>query len=657
MRRPTDAAALQRMLGAALGSREPVGPLAQLAGGKGAFDSLDPAVLERPTLIGGGALYTPTSPAPTAPAAEELVRHAQALDVPQILVPNVRRTDDSRALRAAGFLPYAADPECVVRLTGDVDELLRARVGGGRQRALRRCHDAVSRDLTWERIRVSDLGGQPWARDAFVELHRHRAERHGGGHNPYNAQALDALVDGPLADRAEMVVRRRGSTVVQVALTVTSHNGRGLYHLTQAIDPAAYDPVSERGLHEAALYGLYLDARRAGLHWVHLGPGNTDGKRSLGADLFVPLDHWLRAEGVTVPEDTGEEPALSRFAAPPVTTVPVPGPARARNQPRFDTIDLSSNTNPFLGAAGQYPHLDTTELARTYLDTISKLPGHQGTGALTPDHLLFSSGSVDGVMLLLAALASPGESVCVTPPTFPLYAHFARLLRLPLVEVPLGGDDLAELDTERILAADPRVTILCDPNNPVGTRLDPAQVRALVAGARGLVVIDEAYVEFSEKPSYAGLVAEHDNLIVLRTLSKAWALAGARCGIALARPGIIDALRRVQVPFGFTDASQAAVRDRLTNTRRPLAAIRHIRAERDRMAGLLADHPAVERVFPSEANFLLVRLHQHERVMEQLHHAGIVVADVSFLIPGTCRISIGNRRANDALLAAFSAAL
>ncbi|MGW6023814.1 aminotransferase class I/II-fold pyridoxal phosphate-dependent enzyme [Streptomyces sp. NPDC055099] len=656
MRRPMDTQALQEALGAALGGREPVGALARLVSGAGAFGSLSPEALGRPTLIGGAALYHPTSPAPSAHAVEELVRRAKALDVRQILVPNVRRTDDSRTLRAAGFVPLAADSECVVRLTGDVDEVLRARVGGGRQRALRRRHETLSRDLTWERVRLSDLGGAPWARDAFVRLHRRRAERNGGGHNPYNAAALDALAGGALADRTDMLVRRQGDTVVQVALTARSHNGRGLYHLTQATDPDAYD--AEPGdLHAAALYGLYLDARRSGLHWVHLGPGDADDKRRLGADLFIPLDHWLRAEDSTVPETAGAEPELSRFAAPPVATVPVPGPARARRQPRFDTIDLSGNTNPFLGAAGQYPHLDTAELARTYLGTISKLPGHAGADALTEDHLLFSSGSVDGVMLLLAALASPGESVCVTPPTFPLYAHFARLLRLPLVEVPLRGDDVCELDTERILAADPRVTILCDPNNPVGTRLDPERVRALVTGTRGLVVIDEAYVEFSEKPSYAGLVAEHDNLIVLRTLSKAWGLAGARCGIALAHPGIIEALRRVQVPFGFTDASQAAVRDRLTHSRRVLASIRHIRAERDRMAGLLAEHPAVERVFPSEANFLLVRLHKHERVMEQLHHAGIVVADVDFLIPATCRVSIGNRRANDALLAALSAAL
>ncbi|GAB2602826.1 hypothetical protein GCM10027168_39860 [Streptomyces capparidis] len=655
MRRPADIDALRHVLCAALGSPEPVCSLAGLDRDADAFAALAPAVLGRPTLVGGAALYGPTSPAPTAQALAELARRAEALDVPQLLVPGVRRTDDTRALRAAGLVPIAAGDECVVRLNGEVDDVLRTRVGSGRLRDLRRRHRAASRDVTWERIRLSELERRPWAREAFADLHRRRAERRGGRRNPYPVEALDALAAGPLADRTEMFARRRGDAVVQVGLTTRSHNGRGLYLLTQAVDHD--DPVARRDLHLASLYRLYLDARRSGLEWVHLGRGDADRARRLGADLFVPLDHWLLADGLAAQEPAEEEPALSEFAAPPVTTVPVPGPARFRSRPRFDMVDLSGNTNPFVGAGSQYPHLDTAELARTYLAAIAGLPGHDGVEALGPDNLLFTSGAVDGVALLLAALASPGEPVCVTPPTFELYGHFARLLRLPVVEVPLRGEDLSELDVERILAADPRVTVLCDPSNPVGTRLDPAQVHALVTRTRGLVVIDEAYVEFSEGPSYAGLIGQYDNLIVLRTMSKAWGLASARCGIALARPGVVDALRRVQVPFGFTDASQRAVRERLTASRRVLAAIRLIREERERMAAALADHPAVDRVFPSETNFLLVRLHKHERVMDHLRGAGIMVADTGQLVPATCRVSIGDRRANSALLDALSSAL
>ncbi|MEU8876232.1 aminotransferase class I/II-fold pyridoxal phosphate-dependent enzyme [Streptomyces javensis] len=655
MRRSADVDALQQVLSAALGSPDPVCPLARLNQGMGAFAALDPAVLERPTLVGGGSPYHPTSPAPTRHALDELVRRAEALGVPQLLVPNVRRSDDTSALRAAGLVPIATESECVVRLTGEVDDVLRTRIGAERLNDLRRRDRAGSLEVTWERIRLSELDRSPWARDALVTLHQRQAERHGGHVNLYNAEALDALAQGPLAKRTEMLVRREQNAVVQAGLIATSHNGRGIYSLTQAIDHD--DPAARDDLFAVSVYRLYLHARRSGLEWVHLGRGDIPRMRRLGADLFVPLDHWLRAPGLASPEEVGAEHPLSEYAAPPVTGVPVPGPARFRQVPRFDTIDLSSNTNPFLGAAGEYPHLDTTELADTYLATIATLPGHEGVDALSADHLLFSSGSVDGAMLLLAALASPGERVCVTPPTFPLYGHFAHLLRLPVVEVPLLGDDLSRIDTERVLAADPRVTILCDPNNPVGTRLDPEQVHELVVRGRGLVVIDEAYVEFSEQPSYARLIARHDNLIVLRTLSKAWGLAGARCGIALAQPGIIDALRRVQVPFGFTNASQHAVRDRLTDVRRVVAGIQRIRAERDRMASVLSEHPAVARVFPSETNFLFIRLHKHERVMDQLRGAGIVVADTGRVIPDTCRITIGDRRANTALLEALSAAL
>ncbi|MGA4837837.1 aminotransferase class I/II-fold pyridoxal phosphate-dependent enzyme [Streptomyces sp. G45] len=605
---------------------------------------------ERPTLLGGGAPYAPTTPAPTAQALDALLARAAELDVRQVLVPAVRRTDDVGALRDAGLAPVAAAPERVVRLTGDVADVLRYRVGEDRLRALQERHRAAARDLTWERVPLTALDGTPAVRDAFARLHR------GGTHGHfYGARALDALARGALADRATLFVRRRGDTVVQAGLTVVAHNGRGLYLLTHAT--AEDDPAAPGHLHEAAVYHLLLDAQESGLGWVHLGRGDADAARGLGADLFVPVDHWLSAPDRTPPQAPAGEPELSRFAAPPVTRVPVPGPARFRRQPRFDTIDLASNTNPFLEPESIYPHLDTTELAETYLRAIGRLPGHDGVAALSPEHALFTSGAVDGVMLLLAALASPGDGVCVTPPTFPLYTHFAHLLRLPVTEVPLRGEDVNQLDTERVLAADPRVTILCDPNNPVGTRLDRARVLDLLARTSGVVVIDEAYVEFSEEPSYAGLVARHDNLIVLRTLSKGWGLAGARCGIALAEPGLIEALRRVQVPFGFTDASQRAARDRLTHADAALDSVHRVRAERDRMAATLREHPAVDRVFPSQTNFLLVRLHKHERVMEELRDAGIVVADTGRVIPATCRVTIGDRRANDALLAALSAAL
>ncbi|GAA2095442.1 hypothetical protein GCM10009801_64240 [Streptomyces albiaxialis] len=654
MRTPVETEALQEALCAALGAEAPVAPLTRLGADARAFAALDAATRARPTLVGPGTPYGPSTPAPAAPAVDALVRRAEALGVDQVLVPGVRRDEDTRALRDAGFVPVDAGAECVVRLKGEVDDVLRARLGGARLRDLRRRERAVAREVTWERIPLTALGDRPWARDACADLHRRRAEREGGsGGTPYTAEALDALARGPLEDRAALCVRRRGGAVVHAGLVVTARNGRGLHLLTQAADHD--DPVARHNLHLASLYRLFHHARDAGLAWVHLGRGDAEGARRLGADLFVPLDHWLRAPGLTErPREPAVEPGVSEYASPPVASVPVPGPARFRNRPRFDLLDLSGNTNPFLGPETLYPELDTRELARAYLDAIGKVPGHGGAYPLGPGNALFTSGAVDAVMLLLTALASPRDRVCVTPPTFELYAHFARVLRLPVVEVPLQGADLDELDVEGILAADPRVALLCDPNNPVGTRLDPERVRELVTRARGVVVIDEAYVEFSAEPSYARLVAEHGNLIVLRTLSKAWGLASARCGVALAGPGLVDALRRVQVPFGFTDASQHAVRARLAEARRVFASVRAVHAERERLAAALTGHPAVERVFPSEANFLLVRLHKHERAMDQLRAAGLMVADVGHLVPGTCRVSVGRRRANDAFLAALS---
>ncbi|WP_225728314.1 MULTISPECIES: histidinol-phosphate transaminase [unclassified Nocardia] len=628
MRTSTAIDALRDVLCAALGSTEPVCAATE-AGLTGP---------DRPTLIGGGALFGPTSPAPTPGVIEDLLRRAERLRAPQILVPYVRRTDDLAPLRAGGFVPFAAGVECVLRLGDSVDETLRTRVGADRLAELRRLHRDLAEHTTWERIRLRELAATPWAWDACVKLPPRN------GNFSYNARALDALARGPLAERVEVLVRRRDGAVVQVGLIAASQNGRGTYHLAHAVDDAAVD---HENLYAATVYELCLDAWQSGLDWIHLGRVDAEDARSLGADLFIPLDNWLRAPGLAPVAPA--EPALSDFAAPPVAEVAAPpGPVRFRLRPKFDLIDMSGNTNPFLGREARYPDLDTTELARSYLAAIAALPG--GDGALTPDHLLFTSGAVDGLALLLSALTSPGETVCVTPPTFELYAHFARVQRLPVVEVPLRGAAMSELDNARILAAGPRVTVLCDPNNPVGTRLDRAQVRELIASSHGLVVIDEAYVEFSREPSYAALIDRYENLVVLRTLSKAWGLASARCGIVLARPGVIEALRRVQVPFGFTDASQRAVRERLSNAHLALDTVPRILAERDRLAAGLSGHPAVREVFPSDANFLFVRLREHERAMARLRGAGIIVADTGRLVPDTCRISVGSPDTNDLLL-------
>ncbi|MFE7397293.1 aminotransferase class I/II, partial [Streptomyces sp. NPDC057557] len=351
MRRESDVTELRRVLCAALESGRPVAAPGRLGLHHERFARADASVPHRPTLI-GGVPQGPSSPAPGLFAVDELLSRVKEFGLEQILVPYVRRTDDTGPLRAAGFVAAAAGSEGIVRLPGEVTDVLRGRIGEQRLGELRARHDEY-RELSWELIRLGDLPRQPAAREAFAALH----QQEGGRGALWSAEALGALAQGSLADRTDLLVRRRGGDVVQAGLLVRSHNGRGIYSLTQALAPDA--PAARQALYEASLYELYQHARRTGLEWVHLGPGDAERMRALGADQFVPLDHWLRAPGVDAEPEQPTEAEVSAFATEPVAAVPVPGAARLPGPPQGDPSAHTGHTHPRHRAVGRVPPHDT----------------------------------------------------------------------------------------------------------------------------------------------------------------------------------------------------------------------------------------------------------------------------------------------------------
>lgn len=279
------------------------------------------------------------------------------------------------------------------------------------------------------------------------------------------------------------------------------------------------------------------------------------------------------------------------------------------------------------------------------------------------DRLLISRGSDEAIDLLTRACCRAGrDAVLVCPPTFGMYAVSARLQNARLIEVPLLAERGFAVDVDAVIAAlrpEVKLVFLCSPNNPSGNTLSAAEFDALAAATRGraLMVVDEAYGEFSRSASALGWAERHAHVAVLRTLSKAYALAGARIGALIADAGLITALRRLMAPYPLPTPSVAAALAALQPAALALARSRvHLLiAERERLAACLGQLDGVVRVWPSEANFLLLQLADVSTAWTRCQRAGIVVRRPQGAGLEHClRISIGTPAENDALLAALA---
>jgi histidinol-phosphate aminotransferase len=325
---------------------------------------------------------------------------------------------------------------------------------------------------------------------------------------------------------------------------------------------------------------------------------------------------------------------------------------------------LHANENPwrFPGDGSQaglnrYPEPHPLELERR----LAALFG------VEPARLIAGRGSDEAIDLLVRGFCAAGrDAIAICPPTFGMYEVCARIQGAEVRSVPLDrarGYALDEAALERATGdGRAKLVFLCSPNNPTGNALDPDAIErtARRLADRALVVVDEAYAEFSREASFIGRRAELPNVVVLRTLSKAYALAGARCGVAIGDPDVIELLRRLIPPYALPQPTIEAVATALEEPRlvEARARIRALLAERSRMAQALPALPVVRQVWPSEANFLLVEADDASRVMAAGRRAGVLLRDFSRnpYTPGGVRISIGTPEQNDRLLKSLAAA-
>jgi histidinol-phosphate aminotransferase len=280
---------------------------------------------------------------------------------------------------------------------------------------------------------------------------------------------------------------------------------------------------------------------------------------------------------------------------------------------------------------------------------------------VTRDRILVGRGSDEAIDLLIRAFCRAGQdAILIQPPTFGMYAICAQVQNAGVVEVLL--DEQFQVDANAVLAGMTdavKLVFVCSPNNPSGQRVSRETIVALAdaLAGRAVLVVDEAYAEFADEDdaSVIDLLDRYEHLVVLRTLSKAWALAGARVGSVLAAPALIDLLRKILPPYPVpTPCLDAALQALSPQGRKAVAQqIRLVREQRRDMAVALRDAPGVRAVLPSVANFLTVRLDDAATVYRRLFDAGIVVRDVR-RYPGlgdALRITIGTPEENQRVLA------
>jgi histidinol-phosphate aminotransferase len=330
----------------------------------------------------------------------------------------------------------------------------------------------------------------------------------------------------------------------------------------------------------------------------------------------------------------------------------------ARMEAGQATVMLNANESPWAPAGSEdsrlnrYPDPQPAALRARLADL----------HAVAADQVLVGRGSDEAIDLVVRAFCSEGrDTIVISPPTFGMYAVAARTQGAAVIEAPLGEG--FALDAEALLAKvtdSTKLVFICTPNNPTGA-LVPLATIARVAVAlreRALVVVDEAYLEFAGgAPSATTLLADHDNIAVLRTLSKAYALAGARVGSLMAHVQIVALLRRIQAPYPLpalcVDAALAALAPRgIAQARERIAILLH---ERDRLAAALVSAAGVLEVYPSAANFLCVRFEEAQKTYRSLLARGIIVRDVGRYpgLAGCLRITVGTPDENAILLAAL----
>lgn len=310
-------------------------------------------------------------------------------------------------------------------------------------------------------------------------------------------------------------------------------------------------------------------------------------------------------------------------------------------------IFLDANENPY-GNLNRYPDPCQSKLKKK----ISRLK-NIGTG-----QIFLGNGSDEIIDLLFRIFCNPGtDKAMIFEPTFGMYEASAQINEVEMVKIQLNEAfqiDLGDPELVRqVQSVSTKLVFICSPNNPTGNLINPKEVEYLLSNFEGMVIIDEAYIDFSPFESWGSAIEDHPNLVVLQTLSKAWGLAGLRIGMAFANPQVIQYLNKVKPPYNVSSVNQQMALKRLKNKQQYQKQVGCILAERERVAEALANCEPVKKIFPSDANFILIEVTDAGKVYGELAKQDIIVRNRNKQIKNTLRVTIGSPEENNLLITAF----
>jgi histidinol-phosphate aminotransferase len=309
---------------------------------------------------------------------------------------------------------------------------------------------------------------------------------------------------------------------------------------------------------------------------------------------------------------------------------------------------LDANENPFNSPWNRYPDPRQIKL-KMRVSEIKNIPIQQ---------IFLGNGSDEPIDLLFRAFCEPGKDNIVSiNPTYGMYRVAADTNNIDVKLVSLSAE--YELDAGAVLAAvtpETKMIFLCSPNNPTGNALNNKEMLRIIEEFKGIVVIDEAYIDFCPEKSFLPMLGQYPNLVILQTFSKAWGMAGLRLGMSFAAEQIIEVLSRIKYPYNLSILTQQKGLELLADEQQKLDWVSIILKEREKMIAALKKFPFVLKVFPTDANFVLVKTHDPRGIYHYLVEKKIIVRDRSSvsLCDGCLRISIGSPEENSILIKALS---